>query len=166
MDLDNLNFLPEWDDEGYDDEDNEGEEWKKKEGKQAAKALYLKWRDTFLLIYAFADNLAPDSKGDEKDTQEQFTKQLILENALIIGPKLRGAMVVDLYILKMENAAIVRTNALKLMDQVRFAVLGGFAEEDYKEVIEESMDEFRLLFKEWVSTFKKDAIEDDWGLFI
>lgn len=166
MDLDDLNFLPEWDDEDYDDEDNEGEEWKKKEGKQAAKALYLKWRDTFSLIYAFADNLAPDPKGDEHDTHEQFTKQLIIENAMIIGPKLRGAMAVDLYILKMENAAIVRTNALKMMEQVRYAVLFQSAEEDYKNVIGESIDEFRLLFKEWVMTFKKDEIEDDWGLFI
>ena len=166
MNLDDLNFLPGWDDEDYDDEDNDGEEWKKKEGKQAAKALYLKWRDTFSLIFAFAENLAPDPKGDGQDTHEQYTKQLIIENAMIIGPKLRGAMVVDMYILKMENAAIVRTNARQLMEQVKFSVLSGFAGEDYENVIEESMDEFRLLFKEWVMTFKKDEIQDEWGLFI
>lgn len=166
MDLDDLNFLPEWDDADYDDEDNEGEDWKRKEGKQAAKALYLKWRGTFSLIYAFAENLAPDPGEDEEETHELLSKRMILENALIIGPKLRGAMAVDLYILKMENASIVRTNALNLMDQVRYAVLSDFAEEDYKNVIQESMDEFRLLFKEWVMTFKKDEIEDDWGLFI
>lgn len=166
MDLDDLNFLPQWDDEDFNDEDNEGEEWKKKEEKQAAKALYLKWRDTFSLIYAFAENLAPDPGENDEHTHEQFTKNMILENALMIGSKLRGAMAVDLYILKMENAAIVRTNALQLMVQVNYAVLSDFAEEDYKNVIQESMDEFRLLFKEWVMTFKKDDIEDDWGLFI
>ena len=166
MNLDDLNFLPDWDDEDYNDEDNDGEDWKRKEGKQAAKALYLKWRETFSLIYAFADNLAPDAKGGEKETHEQVTKSFIMENAMIIGPKLRGAMAVDLYILKMENAAIVRTNARQLMEQVTFSVLSGFAGEEYKNVIQESMDEFRLLFKEWVMTFKKDDIEDDWGLFI
>lgn len=166
MDLDDLNFLPEWNEEDYDNEDNEGEEWKKREERQAAKALYLKWRDTFSLIYAFADNLTPDPKGVEKETHEQVTKSFIMENAMIIGPKLRGAMAVDLYILKMENAAIVRTNARQLMEQVSFSVLSGFAGEEYKNVIEESMDEFRILFKEWVSTFKKDDIEDDWGLFM
>lgn len=165
MDLDKLNFLPEWNDDNFDDEDEEGEGWKKKEERQAAKALYLKWRDTFGLIYAFADNLAPDPEEGSPDTHEQFTKSLIFENALIIGPKLIGAMAVDLYILKMENAAIIRTNSRQLMEQVSFAVLSEFAEEDYKNVIEDSMDEFRVLFKEWVTTFKKDDIEDDWGLF-
>lgn len=139
---------------------------KKREGKQGAKALYFKWRDTFSLIYAFAENLAPDPKGDGQDTHEQSIKQLILENAMIIGAKLRGAMAVEMYILKMENAAIVRTNARQLMEQVSFSVLSGFAGEDYGNVLRESMDEFKMLFKEWVSTFKKDDSEDDWGLFI
>lgn len=165
MNLDNLNFLPEWNDDNFDDEDEEGESWKRKEEREAAKALYLKWRDMFGLIYAFADNLAPDPAVGEEDTHEQFTKRMILENAMIIGPKLRGAIAVDLYILKMENAAIIRTNALRLMEQVVFAVLSDFAEEDYENVIRDSMDEFRHLFKEWVMTFKKDDIEDEWGLF-
>ncbi|MFM2337615.1 MAG: hypothetical protein RL115_808, partial [Bacteroidota bacterium] len=26
-------------------------------------------------------------------------------------------------------------------------------------------DKFRLLFRHWVTTFKKDAFVDDWGLF-
>ena len=119
MNLDDLNFLPEWNDENYDDEDEEGEGWKKREGREAAKALYLKWRDTFGLIYAFADDLATDSEDGSSGTHEQLVKSLIIENSLIIGAKLRGAMAVDLYILKMENAAIIRTNALQLMEQVR-----------------------------------------------
>ena len=166
MNLDDLNFLPEWNDDNFDDEDEDGEEWKKKEGRQATKALYLKWRDTFELIYAFADDLAPDPVDGSPGTHEQLVKSLIIENSLIIGAKLRGAMAVDLYILKMENAAIIRTNALQLMEQVRFAVLSNFAEEDYNNVIQDSMDEFRMLFKDWVATFRKDDIEDDWGLFL
>lgn len=164
MDLDKLNFLPEWNDDD-DNEDNEGEGWKNQEAKQAAKALYLKWRDTFSLIFAFAENLAPDPKEGEEQTHEQFTKGLILENAMIIGPKLRGAMSVDMYILKMQNAAIVRRNAIEIIEQVTYAVLSDFVGEEYENVIRESMDEFRLLFKEWVQTFKKDDIEDEWGLF-
>ena len=166
MNLDDLNFLPEWNDENYDDEDEEGEGWKNREGRGAAKALYLKWPDTFGLIYAFSDDLATDSEDGSSGTHEQVVKSLIIENSLIIGAKLRGAMAVDLYILKMENAAIIRTNALQLMEQVRFAVLSNFAEEDYNNVIQDSMDEFRMLFKDWVATFRKDDIEDDWGLFL
>ena len=42
----------------------------------------------------------------------------------------------------------------------------GFADESYKKVIEQGMNEFRLLFKDWVATFQKDEFEDEWGLFI
>jgi hypothetical protein len=32
--------------------------------------------------------------------------------------------------------------------------------------IRAEIDEFRELFKYWVSTFVKDAFDDDWGLFV
>jgi hypothetical protein len=41
------------------------------------------------------------------------------------------------------------------MEQVSFAVLMGFTEESYKKVIEEAMNELRLLFRDWVATFQK-----------
>ena len=162
MDLDKLNFLPEWNDEKFDDD--EGEAWKTKELRAAGKALYLKWREVFGLVFAFAENLADES--EESESHEQTTQRLIYENAMIIAPKISSATLVDMYILQMENAAIIRTNAKQLMEQVGFAVLMGFAEESYKKVIQEAMDEFREHFKEWVATFQKDEFEDEWGLFV
>lgn len=162
MDLDNLNFLPEWNDERYEDE--EGEAWKTKELRAAGKALYLKWREVFGLIFAYAENLVDES--EETETHGQSTQRLIYENAMIIAPKIRSATMVNMYVLQMENAAIIRTNARQLMEQVGSAVLMGFAEESYKKVIEEAMNEFRQLFKEWIATFQKDEFEDEWGLFV
>lgn len=162
MDLDKLNFLPEWDDERYEDE--EGEAWKTKELRDAGKALYLKWREVFGLVFAYAENLADES--EENETHGHSTQRLIYENAMIIAPKIRSATMVNMYVLQMENAAIIRTNARQLMEQVGFAVLMGFAEENYKKVIEEAMNEFRQLFKEWIATFQKDEFEDEWGLFV
>lgn len=160
MDLDKLNFLPNWDDDQFPEE---GEAWKTNEIRAAGKTLYLKWREVFGLVLAFTENLSDDS--EEKETHEHSTQKLIYENAMIIAPKIRSASMVDLYVLQMENAAIIRTNARQMMEQVGFSVLMGFAEESYKKVIEEAMDEFRELFKNWVSTFQKDDIEDEWGLF-
>lgn len=164
MNLDYLNFLPDWENSKF--EDNEGEEWKVKETRSAAKALYAKWREVFGLILAFAENLCDDPEENDSETHPQANKKLIYENAMIIAPKLLSAASIDMYILQMENAAIIRTNARQLMEQVGFAVLMGFADESYKNVIEEAMNEFRLLFKDWVATFQKDEFEDDWGLFI
>jgi len=166
MDIDNLNFLPPWRDDDFSDDDDEGEEWKRKEGREAAKALYIKWRELFALIFAFTENLANEPEEGIPETHEQVTQKLIYENAMIIAPKIMGAAVVDMYILRMENAAIIRTNARQLMEQVSFSVLMGFADESYKNVIKQGMDEFRLLFRDWVATFQKDEFEDEWGLFI
>jgi hypothetical protein len=164
MDLDKLNFLPDWDDEKFPEE--EGEAWKTNEIRAAGKALYLKWREVFGLVLAFTENLADGPEENKSETHEQSTQRLIYENAMIIAPKIRSASIVDLYILQMENAAIIRTNAKQLMEQLGFAVLMGCGEESYKEVIADAMNEFRLLFKDWVATFKKDEFEDEWGLFI
>lgn len=163
MDFDDLNTLPPWRDDYFDDE--EGEEWKTKEAKEASKALYDKWRELYTLILAFAENLTNGAQEGKAKTHEQLTQQLIYENAMIIGAKIISGSGVRMYLLQMENAAIIRTSARQLMEQVGFAVLMDFTNENYKKVIEEGMNEFRLLFKTWVATFQKDEVEDDWGLF-
>jgi len=84
---------------------------------------------------------------------------------MIVAPKIMGAVGCDLYILKMENATIIRTNCRQMMEQVGFAVLMDMADETHKKVIEESLNEFQNFFREWVATFKKDEYEDEWGLF-
>lgn len=52
-----------------------------------------------------------------------------------------------------------------MMDQVKFAAIAGHADEEHAEIISDTMDEFKVLFKEWVATFYRDEIEDEWGLF-
>ncbi len=85
---------------------------------------------------------------------------------MIVAPKIMVAVGCGLYVLQMENAAIIRTNCRQMMEQVGFAVLMDVADKAHKEVIEESIKEFQQLFKEWVATFQKDEYEDEWGLFI
>ncbi len=161
MDLDNLNFLPEWEDDDFEDDEAEG--WKKQEGRQAVKLLYEHWRDFFGLIIALADNLC----GEEENTgsHEELIQKMIYENAMIIAPKLISAAHADMFMVQMENAAIIRTNARQLMEQIMFSEMMGFISSDYKKVMEEAMMEFKALFKNWVATFQKDEFEDDWGLF-
>ncbi len=39
-------------------------------------------------------------------------------------------------------------------------------EKSYVMAIRSEIDQFRELFKNWLSTFQKDEFEDEWGLFI
>jgi hypothetical protein len=163
MDLEQLNFLPEWDENRFSKRMNlHGEAWKNAPGILAARDLYKHWRELFGLIVAFAENLADDNDG----THQSTTKSLIYQNAMIVAPKIIGAVSVESYTLKMENAAIIRSNCRQMMEQINFAVLMGWADEAYKQVIEESLDQFRQFFRVWVTTYEKDSFEDDWGLFL
>ncbi|MDQ6843454.1 MAG: hypothetical protein M3Z92_03745 [Bacteroidota bacterium] len=163
MDLDNLNFLPQWEDDRF--HLDKGEEWKTAGTRVAGKVLYLKWREVFGMIIAFAENLCDDPKDNDSETHEQITKKFIYENAMIVAPKIISATGCGLYVLQMENAAIIRTNCRQLMEQLGFAVLMDFADEQHKQVIEEELNELKPLFKNWVATFQKDEYEDEWGLF-
>ena len=163
MNLNDLNFLPEWDESRYKvGPDDAAEEWRRGPARAIAKAMYNQWREVFGLVVAFAENLADD--GEE--THPASTKALIYENVMIVAPKIIGAISMDLYVLKTENASVIRTNAKQMMEQIGFAVLMGWADEAHKQVIEEALYKFRELYKQWVSTFQKDNFEDEWGLFI
>ena len=163
MNLNDLNFLPEWDESRYKvGPDDAAEEWRRGPARAIAKAMYNQWREVFGLVVAFAENLADD--GEE--THPASTKALIYENVMIVAPKIIGAISMDLYVLKMENASVIRTNAKQMMEQIGFAVLMGWADEAHKQVIEEALYKFRELYKQWVSTFQKDSFDDEWGMFI
>lgn len=163
MDLEQLNFLPEWDENRFIKKMNRhGEAWKNAPGILAARAVYKQWRELFGLVIAFAENLE-----DEKDENNRATtKSLIYQNALIVAPKIIGAVSVDTYTLKMENAALIRYNCRQMLEQINFSVLMGWSDENYKTVIEESFDQFKHLFAQWINTFHREGDIDDWGVFL
>lgn len=88
----------------------------------------------------------------------------MLEDAMIIPVKISGAEAVELYDLKMENAAIIRKAAREL-----YIIAGSLRYEENKEYIEllrNEIEVFRLLFIDWVAEFDAwNYIIDRWGLF-
>ncbi|ANE51555.1 hypothetical protein [Flavisolibacter tropicus] len=159
MDLDKLNFLPHWEEVHFHKAIRDPEAWKTNDKNEASRALYNQWREVFGLVVAFAETL-----NNGKEGEEDMTRRLIYENVMIVAPKILSA-VDTLYMLQMENAAIIRTNCRQLMEQISFAALSGIADDLHREVIETEMDAFRSLFKQWVTTFRQDEYEDEWGLF-
>ena len=140
-----------------DEFENEGEEWKPKPKRQAAKKLYEQaWR---ILIYAqlFCESL--------KEDEEKHHASLIMENATILCPKIAGAEGGNNYIILMENASIIRTNAIQLKTQLFAAAMFNQDLEEYAETLIEEIEVFKLLFKVWVQFFEKDDVKDDWGLY-
>lgn len=88
------------------------------------------------------------------------------EDAIILCPKIMGAESIDLYDLKMENAAIIRKSAREVSTRCTGLKMWGFKHGEYLELLRNEVEEFRVLFAEWVKTFDPwDYSIDRWGLF-
>jgi len=93
-------------------------------------------------------------------------KGCMLSDAAQLTVKVAGAEAAGLYDLKMENAAIIRKAARDLMVQQHSLEAFGFEYVEYYQMVRDLIEEYRLLFIEWVAQFDKwDYIIDRWGLF-
>jgi len=96
----------------------------------------------------------------------QMMKGMMLEDAATLYIKVAGATKAELYDLKMEAAAIIRKAARDLMVQNHSLQMFGFKEVEYYDIVRDLIEEYRLLFIQWVAGFDKwDYSIDRWGLF-
>ena len=103
--------------------------------------------------------------GTERDILEDYAGY-IMEDASKIAPKIAGAWGDQIYDIKMENAAIIRKAARELSVHMTALEMYGFKETEYCDLLRNEIEEFRILFAEWVNTFDPwDYIIDRWGLF-
>jgi hypothetical protein len=163
--LDNLSSLPEWDDERLNRlGDQEGEEWKPNPTREACKALYQQWQQVMTVLNGLLESV---KAGEHSLPQEMLDdhKQMILGDAYEVAAKIRSSEAGSLYILRMENAAIIRKNAQFIKTSIAGLMMEEAIDEKHGEIVREEIDTFRLLFKQWVNTFQKDEFEDEWGLF-
>ncbi|GAB3432557.1 hypothetical protein [Niabella aquatica] len=167
MRIDTLSDLPDWEDDPFGREDEEGEEWKPNPTREACKALYLKWKEIVMML-----NGVLETGGDKEDTEDLTElsyltahKQMLLGDAYETGAKIRSSEAGGIYVLRMENAAIIRKNAQHIASSLLLFGTEDQVDDHYVELIRTEIDQFRELFKAWVNTFEKDEYTDDWGLF-
>ena len=166
MRIDDLNELPEWDDDNFRDDDDEGEEWKPNPTRDLCKAMYQQWNQVMIVLNAAFDSLKEpeEDRMFSKDHLEDH-KQMMLGDAYEVGVKIRSSEA-GLYVIRMENAAIIRKNAQFIKISTNSFIVDDLMEEEHRQVIRDEIDKFRELFKQWVATFEKDDCEDEWGLFV
>jgi len=93
-------------------------------------------------------------------------KSIMLEDAMLLTVKVAGATAGQLYDIKMEAATIIRKAALDLMIQNHSLEMFGFEYVEYFQIVRNLLEEYRLLFIDWVAKFDRwNYIIDRWGLF-
>ena len=102
----------------------------------------------------------------EDDEHLQFLKGEMLYNAGLMTVKIAGAEAAELYDLKMEAATFIRKAARDLMVMNHSFEMFDFKEVEYFQIVRDLIEEYRLLFIDWVAGFDKwHYIIDRWGLF-
>ena len=164
--FDHLSNLPEWNDDEFEDLE-EGESWKQKPTKEACKAMYLQWQQVMMLLNGAFDTMKLPEEGEENVFPAEYWedhKQMLLGDGYEVAVKMKSSEA-GLYMIRMENACIIRKNAQYIYSALLTMSIENIIEETYITAIRLEIDKFRELFKEWVQTFEKDEFEDDWGLF-
>jgi len=102
----------------------------------------------------------------ENDDYLMNVKAFMLSDAAQLTVKVAGAEAAGLYDLKMENAAIIRKAARDLLVHQHSLDMFGFEYPEYYQIVRDLIEEYRLLFVDWVAGFDKwDYVIDRWGLF-
>ena len=159
---DNFSDLPEWKDNLNDPED-EGEEWKPNPTRDACKEMYKQWSVVMTMLNGCLNDT------DEKKEDESWTanyQSMMLGDAMQVAVKIRSSEAGGIYVIRMENASIIRKNAQAVQSSMLLFMEEGVIDKEYGKIIRQEIDVFRKLFKNWVSTFQKDEFTDEWGLFI
>jgi len=122
--------------------------------------IYIKAQEIFDVIFQITE-LFPEDNSDL-----QYIKGNLISDAAILSIKVVGAQSIDSYDLKMESATIIRKAAKELMIQNHTLEMFGFEDVEYYNIVRDLLEEYRLLFIDWVNNFDQwDYIIDRWGLF-
>jgi hypothetical protein len=122
--------------------------------------LFKKGMEIYEIIHKVSE-LIPD-----EDPMTEHTRQFLREDALMLTVKVTGAEAAEFYDIKMENAALIRKAARSILAQCSNLKMMGFKETYYLDLIREEIENYRLLFVEWVRDFDKwTYVVDEWGLF-
>tara|TARA_R110001606_G_scaffold398008_1_gene576021 strand:- start:2018 stop:2590 length:573 start_codon:yes stop_codon:yes gene_type:complete len=130
--------------------------------------LFLKAEEIYNLVLKVSALV--EEKSDKKDLENIILndfKNSLNKSALMIPGKIAVAYKEDmLYDVKMQNAAIIRSEAHSILSSISGLKMCGFKEHDYLDLIRNEIDAFRILFAEWVQTFdESNYVIDRWGLF-
>jgi len=122
-----------------------------------------------LPVYKKAKELMDLAKiiGDalKEDEMKEHLAAQMFTNAAIVQAKIAGAEGGGLYSLRMQNAVLIKLAVQDMFNAVSFASMVEINEEDYVDLMRDKVEEFRLIFNDWIRSFDKTYdIPDNWAI--
>lgn len=149
-----------WDDFEDNEEEDESEFDPKAQRDQIyAHPLMKKGKEIVSLTHALVGSL--------DEARKELYGGMMMEDAMLICAKFADAHSQGDYILKMENATIMKVHARQLYSMTYQLAMEETHAEDHLNLLREAIEEFKGLFVDWVKSFDaSDRYDDGWGLFI
>ncbi len=105
--------------------------------------------------------------GSLDEARKELYGGMMMEDAMVMSAKFAGAEGVNDYILKMENATIMKVHARHLNSMTYQLAVEETHAEEHLNLLREAIEEFKTLFVAWVKGFDPtDRYDDGWGLFV
>lgn len=103
----------------------------------------------------------------ENEQVKMIHSNTMLEDSMVVSTRIARAEAADDYISKMEHATVVKMHARSLQSQTASLLFEEVVPQEYLRLLRKEIEDFRLLFREWIKSFHGSSKEDDgWGLFI
>ena len=150
---------PDWFNEYGEPEDDDelANEMDKENERVENLPVMVKAKEIFDIVSSLVDTIP-------EDNDLYFLREQMLTDAAIIPAKVAGAEGGDVYTLRMENAVLIKLAARALVTHTYTCRMFNISDERYLNLLRSAVDEFRVLFVDWVNTFdKSNDISDDWG---
>lgn len=149
-----------WDDFEENEEDDENEfDQKAQRDHIYTHPLMKKGKEIVSLTHALVGSL--------DEARKELYGGMMMEDAIVMSAKFAGAEGVSDYILKMENATIMKVHARHLHSMTYQLAMEETHAEEHLNLLREAIEEFKVLFVAWVQSFDSANKSDDgWGLFV
>jgi hypothetical protein len=151
-----------WEDDDEDDSWDEGDQdaFQKEKDRINNHPLKMKGMEIYKLTNALVGSL--------DEARAELYGSLMMESAMIIPAKFSGAEGVNDYILKMENATIMKIHARSLNSMTTNWPWKERMPRNTYSCLRDAIEEYKEMFVEWVKGFASAEKRDDdgWGLFI
>jgi|LSQX01.3.fsa_nt_gb hypothetical protein len=139
---------------------NDENDFQSRRDKLHEMPLFKKGQEIVEVITQIADLIPED------DEVLQTTMSMILRDAYLLTAKIANAESGEFYDIKMQNAAIIRKAAMDLIVSYHSLKMHGFEHADYYLMVRGMLEEYRLLFVDWVDGFDKNTyLVDRWNMF-
>lgn len=93
-------------------------------------------------------------------------REIMQSDAGIIAGKVAATEGCSVYSVKMENAVLIKIAAKNLKSQMSGLRLLGYSDPRYIRMMCDEIEEFRILFVDWIANFDRRCdLSDGWGIF-